>query len=307
MPAETIRFFSRNAESFQELLSDAKRAELAPTAISGVLHLPEQTSQPVPLVITSLGPGGFAAGREALYADAFTAAGVAMMAVDSYGARGFSETRTDQGRISTATACADAVYAFEHMRRDERIDTDRIALFGYSRGGSVVLMTNNDRLQGSILGTDARFAAYVALYPSVWLRWVHPRPTGGPVLAVLAERDDMAPLDRQRERMAELTAAGANLETLVMPLVGHSFDAVYPASFRNGANFCDWDIAVDDDGSMHETKSGVRDADDWAEFLRAIRAARDTTSGGTTGYGGAPRSVAVAPVIAFITRTLLQR
>jgi dienelactone hydrolase len=268
--------------------------------------MPADTSKPVPLVITSLGPGGFAAGREALYADAFTAAGIAMMAIDSFGARGFSETRSDQGRFSTATACADAVYAFEHMRADTRFAADRIALFGYSRGGSAVMMTNNDRLQGAILGTDARFAAYVALYPSVWLRWTHPRPTGGPVLAVLAERDDMAPLDRQRERMAELTAAGADLETLLIPLVGHSFDAVYPASFRNGANFCNWDIAVDDDGSMKETKSGVRDEGDWSEFLQAIRAGRDTTSGGTTGYGGAARSVAVAPVLAFLTRTLLR-
>jgi hypothetical protein len=41
--------------------------------------------------------------------------------------------------------------------------------------------------------------------------------------------------------------------------------------------------------------------------LQAIRASRDTTSGGTTGYGGAARSVAVAPVLAFLTRTQLQR
>ena len=302
--AETIRFFSRNADGFRELLSDRERNALAPVPLAGFLRLPADMAGPVPLVITSIGSGGFASGREVLYADALTAAGVAMLAVDSFASRGFSETRSDQGRISMATSCADAVYALEHMSRDPRIDPGRIALFGYSRGGGAVLMTDHEPLQGAILGSAQRFAAYIAMYPSVWLRWAPPLPTSGPILEVFAEVDDMAPLARQRERVDELARAGAKIETVVIPGVGHSFDAVYPAAHRDEANRRDWDIAVGADGSMVETTTGVRQTGDWASFLREVGAA-GAMGGGTTGHGGAPRSVAVPALVGFLRRTVL--
>lgn len=301
--AETVRFVSRNPDGFRELLSDRARSELAPVPLAGFLRLPEQVAGPVSLVITSIGSGGFASGREALYADAFAAAGVAMLAVDSFASRGFSETRSDQGRISMAASCADAVYALEHMSKDPRIDAGRIALFGYSRGGGAVLMTDHERLQGAILGSAQRFAAYIAMYPSVWLRWAQPLPTAGPILGVFAEDDDMAPIGRQRERANELAKAGANIETVVIPGVGHSFDAVYAAAHRNEANRRVWDIAVDANGSMVETTTGIRQTGDWASFLRDVGAV-STTGGGTTGHTSVPRSVAVPSLISFLQRTL---
>jgi dienelactone hydrolase len=302
--AETVRFFSRNADGYRELLSERERNALAAVPLAGFLRLPPDLAGAVPLVITSIGSGGFASGREALYADALTAAGIAMLAVDSFASRGFTETRSDQGRISMATSCADAVYALEHMSRDSRIDAGRIALFGYSRGGGAVLMTDHEPLQAAMLGSAQRFAAYVALYPSVWLRWAQPLPTGGPILGVFAEDDDMAPLGRQQERVGVLARAGAQVETVVIPGVGHSFDAVYPAAHRDESNRRDWDIAVNADGSMVETTSGIQQNADWSSFLRAVGGAR-TTGGGTTGYGGAPRTVAVDALIGFLRRALL--
>jgi dienelactone hydrolase len=188
-----------------------------------------------------------------------------------------------------ATSCADAVYALKHMSGDPRSDAGRIALFGYSRGGGAVLMTDHDPLQAAILGDTRRFAAYIAMYPSVWLRWTQPAPTAGPILAVFAEDDDMAPLGRQRARVDDLAKAGATIETVVIPGVGHSFDAVYPAAHRDEANRRDWDIAVDAGGSMLEATTGIRQTGDWASFLRDVGAAR-ATGGGTTGHGGAPRT-----------------
>jgi dienelactone hydrolase len=302
--SETVRFASRNPAGFRDLLSDVERLTLAPVPITAFLRMPEKAPAPVPLVITSIGSGGFASGREVLYANAIASAGIAMMAVDSFGSRGFSETTSDQGRISLATSCADAVYALGHMSGDTRFDRDRIALFGYSRGGGAVMMTNNERLQAAILGSKQRFAAYLAMYPSVWLRWTHPAPTPGPIFAVFAEQDDMAPLVRERERVAELTQAGATFETLVIPEVGHSFDALYPAGYREELNRRDWDIAVEDDGSMQETNTGIRLTTDWPNFLGEVGAIRHTM-GGTSGHGPASRDVAVEPLLAFLKRTLL--
>ena len=38
--AETVRFFSRNADGFRELLSDRERNALAPVPLAGFLRLP---------------------------------------------------------------------------------------------------------------------------------------------------------------------------------------------------------------------------------------------------------------------------
>lgn len=297
--AEVVRFTTTEPAGFRELLAgDA----LPAVPMTGFLHLPSATG-PVPLVIASIGSAGLASGREALYAAAFTAAGLGLFVVDSFGTRGFSETRTDQGRISFATSCADALYALAHMRNDPRIDPERIALLGYSRGGCAVLLSDDERLAQAVLGGGRRFAAYVALYPSVWLRWLHPRPAPGPVLVVMGEIDDMAPRARVETQAARLVAAGAAVETIVLPGAGHAFDAVQRAA-RHGdeINRCACDIAVDDDGSMCETATGLRLERDWPDFLQRVTAACGTI-GGTTGHGPLARDAAVAPIVRFLRQT----
>jgi hypothetical protein len=106
-----------------------------------------------------------------------------------------------------------------------------------------------------------------------------------------------------RSRTGALVAAGAALETCVIPDVGHSFDAVYPASYKAGANRSDWDIAVDDDGSMQETVTGIVQDAGWAEFLQQVGRAHEKR-GGTTGNGPLPRTVAVDPLVQFVRRAL---
>jgi dienelactone hydrolase len=193
------------------------------------------------------------------------------------------------------------ICALQAMSSDKRIDPKRIGLLGYSRGGGAVLMTDDDRLQRAILGSDQRFATYMALYPSVWVRWRHPQPTPGPILVVPAANDDMAPLARVRARTDALVEAGAALEICVIPEVGHSFDAVQPATYKADANRCEWDIAVDDRGSMQETVSGIVQRAGWPKFLQQVGAAHEKR-GGTTGHGPLPRTVAVEPLGAFIRR-----
>jgi dienelactone hydrolase len=274
---------------------------LPAVAVDGLLSVPPAPG-PVPLVITSIGSLGLGSGREELYAHAFAAAGIAMLVVDSFGSRGFAETFSDQGRISFATSCADALHALRFAATDPRFDRERIVLFGYSRGGCAVVMANDERLQAAVVGSAARFAGYVALYPSVWLRWAHPHPTAGPMLFVLGGNDTMAPLARTRERAEQLAAAGASVETLVLPQAQHSFDTLVPARWNpDETNMSDCDVVVDDTGVMRESASGIVLDADWSAFVRAVRDARGKR-GGTTGCGPLPRDVAVAPVIDFVRR-----
>ena len=161
-------------------------------------------------------------------------------------------------------------------------------------------------VQNNHLGSAARFAAYVALYPSVWMRWANPKPAPGPILVVLAENDIMVPLALGRLRAGTLSAAGAQVETAVIEEASHSFDSNEPLAFKNEMNMCDCDVVLADDGSMEERTCGLRLGDDWSVFVAGLRDACGKL-GAAVGYGPPPRNVAVAPVVEFLKRTFAAR
>jgi hypothetical protein len=61
---------------------------------------------------------------------------------------------------------------------------------------------------------------------------------------------------------------------------------------------------VDDRGEMVETVTGIRAENDWPGFLQRLAAAPGARRGGTTGSGPLPRDVAVAPIVAFLQKSL---
>ncbi|MGH8713409.1 MAG: dienelactone hydrolase family protein [Casimicrobiaceae bacterium] len=268
------------------------------------VRLSAGAAKPRPAVIICIGSLGLASGREALYADALCAAGIAAIVVDSFASRNFVETLSDQGRLSQAAACADVLYALKHLAGDRCFAAGRIGLLGYSRGGATVLLAGDERLQAAVLGAKLRFAAQAALYPSVWPRWQNPRPADVPILMIAGGRDDLAPLPMQKATVARLQRCGASVELIVCVDACHSFDAAHSAHRDdNNLNMSACDVVVDDRGVMHDLKSGCEDRGNWAEFVGAV-AATSATRGATTGHGPQGPGIAAQFVVDFFKRTL---
>lgn len=294
---ETMKFPTRSPGSFASLLSGVR--SLPSVTIDGILMLPDNLPAKAPLVVTSIGSRGLTSGRETLYAEALTQAGIAMLIVDSYTGRGFTETVSDQGRLSFASSAADALFALDHIRSDNRFDPDRIALLGYSRGGSVSVMCYDARVQQAVLGGKASFSAHVALYPPCYMQWENPKPTSAPMLMLFGGKDVQAPADVGEAYGKRLTAAGGRVEVITFPELVHSFDASEPMKSQGGHNLGAAEIMVGDDGSMIERKSGIRASEDWSTFLRDVRKAVGR-EGRFTGWGPLPRDIAVAPIMTFL-------
>ncbi len=295
--SQTIHFPTRTPDGFNDILKDVR--SLPSVEISGALQMPHNQRGPVPLVITSIGSRGLTSGREELYAEAFEKAGLAMLIVDSYSGRGFTETVSDQGKFSFAGSVADGLFALEFMRRDPRFDPARIALFGYSRGGMATVMSYDERIQRAVVGDGVSFAAHVALYPPCYLQWRNPQPTAAPMLMLMGGRDVQAPAALGEAYAQRLNRNGGNVEVITYPEAVHSFDTSTPEAAGNGINLGAADILVGDDGLMVETHSGVTAEHGWAKFLADVRAARGRP-GNLTGYGVLPRDVAVEPILRFL-------
>lgn len=299
---DSIEFVSHNAENYRELLNGLR--ELPPVRVRGELRMPAGMRRPMPLVIIGVGSQGLASGREELYGEALIAAGIAILIVDSFGSRGFSETVSSQAQLSFPAQTADVLLAMERMSRDQRIDPRRIGFLGFSRSGQIAVFINDERLQHAVLGQGPRFAAFAAMYSSCNPQWRRPQPTDKPLLIYLGGADQLAP-PRKAERYAEvLREAGADVRTVVIPDAHHSFDSLKPAMRQdNVLVLAGCEFRVEDDGAIVEDKSGLRWEGDWAGFLKAAEPICGCR-GATTGHGPHPREIAVKDVVAFFVAKL---
>jgi len=296
--SETLRFFTRTPDGFDELLRGA--AALPRVEIEGTLNLPPNGKGKLPLVIVSIGSRGLTSGREALYTAALNKIGVATLIVDSFSSRGFAETTSDQGKLSFAASVADALFAVDHMRDDPRFDSGRLALLGYSRGGLATVMAYDLRLQMAVLGREENFCAHVALYPPCYIQWQNPRPPSVPMLSFFGGRDVQALATTGEAFMKRLNELGGKVQVITYPEAVHSFDAARPAAPTGGINLALAEIIVQDDGRMFEHTTGLRAEAGWSAFLKDLRQSVGRP-GSITGHGPLPRDVAVQPISEFLS------
>jgi dienelactone hydrolase len=299
--AEKIEFKTTNPVAYRELMNPVPRG--TKSTIHGYLFRPRNAPAKMPIVVISIGSRGFESGREQLYSEKLNDIGIASFVVDSFSPRGFTETASDQGRVSNAATASDALHAVRFLQDDPRFDADRIGILGYSRGGQVSVATHNRNLQKAILGRETGIAAHVGLYPSMNPIWLNPAPTKAPLLILLGGVDDRAPEAKARAYADRFTLAGGDMTVKTIPNAHHGFDSSHKAIWSDSINLSKVRILIDDDGSVFEESTGTRAGDDWGAFLAKMYEIGGTR-GGTTGYGPNPREIAVTDVQVFLSKAL---
>ena len=134
--------------------------------IDGYLARP-QGQGPFPAIIHLHGCGGLpeaykARASEGFWAEQLDAWGYVVLSVDSFTARGI--TNTCMGTL--ATRAADAVGALTYLGRQPFVDPSRIALIGFAAGGGATLSAMEARDFELFENEDGpRFKAAIAFYP----------------------------------------------------------------------------------------------------------------------------------------------
>ena len=93
--------------------------------------------------------------------------GVATFIFDGFTPRSIVTTSKDQSQLGRLAMIVDVYRALGVLSKHPRIDSTRIALMGFSRGGQVALYASMKRFQRLHGPVDQEFAAYIALYPLV--------------------------------------------------------------------------------------------------------------------------------------------
>ena len=251
---------SVTAVSFPSLDRDEHGAKLE---IQAMLLMPDGPTPPggYPAIVALHGCSGMYSmvkGREdhlsdrlAARAEMYLNDGYAVLFPDSFRSRGKSEVCTikvGDNPIMPMRRRLDALAALAFLAERPDIARDRVALVGWSHGGSAALATINarDREVAAFRdkpGAPPFFRAAVAFYPGckVSLRAGERWQPGAPTRIHIGEIDDWTPAKPCVELGEAMAARGEPLKVIVYPNAHHAFDApsgdvIHRTDVPNGVN-----------------------------------------------------------------------
>lgn len=211
-PTAQAQFSGGASVSFPS--SDASGASIA---LHGHLWMPAGT--PEGGVVLVHGSGGWSDSREGHYGRALSEAGYAALAIDAFGARGIRETTEDQAQISATQMTRDA-FAARRLLVERGLAPDRIAVMGFSKGGTVALRAAD---RNWLPEETDRFAVAILFYPGCNVRPRAPKPAST-VFMALGDKDDYSGVAPCQEIAAGYRNAGGNITVKIYPGAAHAFD-----------------------------------------------------------------------------------
>jgi len=255
--AETVTFRSTTwpPTPLQQRLATAAGqtiAELASTKIAGELYLPPGPG-PFPAVVL-MPPCSGRLPIKAEQADGarYNAEGWALLAVDSFGPRGFEDGCSGVG--SSVDLVMDAYGALLWLAEQPFIDPARIAIVGYSRGADVALSAVG--FDGVERLFDRQFRAAIAYAP--FCQREEDTAVAVPTLVLVGELDDWNAARDCRTMMARRKGLGAPMRLVVLPEAHHAFNLKLPPR-RSYGHHLEYNEAADR-AAWSETEAALRAA-----------------------------------------------
>lgn len=173
------------------------------------------------------------------YAARLNAEGWHALVLDSFFTRGLRELCTTPmagRRVDQSHRRQDALGALAWLATQDNVDAQRLALLGWSHGGSTVLAASNARHR-LVAAIAVRPAAAVAFYPGCSTERDRGYSGTAPLLLMVGEADDWTPPEPCRELAQQ---AGSPVSFVAYPGAFHGFDSDAPVRHRpdvpNGVN-----------------------------------------------------------------------
>jgi dienelactone hydrolase len=193
------------------------------TTVTGEFRIAQGTGK-LPVVILIHGSGGMGPNIES-WTRELNAMGVSTFALDGFTGRGLTSVNMDQALLGRLAFTLDAYRILEMLAKHPRVDTSRVALMGFSRGGQGVLYASLKRFHQMWNKSGAEFAAYIPFYPDCSTSYVGDTETADkPVRIFHGTPDDYNPVASCKRYLERLRAAGRDVVLTEYPNAQHGFD-----------------------------------------------------------------------------------
>jgi dienelactone hydrolase len=178
----------------------------------------------LPVVVLQHGSGGMGANIE-MWSQEFNAMGVSTFALDGFTARGLTQVSTNQELLGRLNFILDIYRGLDVLAKHPRVDTQRIVLMGFSRGGQAALYGSLKRFHQMWNKSGIEFAAYIPFYPDCAATFVSDTDVADrPIRIFGGTPDDYNPIALCKAYVERLKAAGRDVQLTEYPSAPHSFD-----------------------------------------------------------------------------------
>lgn len=206
----------------QQFLTGARDAKA--TTIAGVLRIPRLGNDQLPAVILVHGSGGMG-GNVDYWSQQLTGSGIATFAIDYLSGRGIENTNADQGKLPRLAEIIDIYKALALLGTHPRIDRNRIAVIGFSRGAQAALYSSLIRFQKMYAPGGLNFSAYVTFYTPCNTRYIEDEMVSEkPIRLFHGAVDDYVPVAPCRSYVARLQSASKDAKLTEYADAYHVFD-----------------------------------------------------------------------------------
>jgi dienelactone hydrolase len=194
-----------------------------PVTITGQLRI-AQGSGRLPLVVLQHGSGGYTPGVE-YWSRKFNELGISTFALDGFSGRGLTEVNTNQALLGRLNFILDIYRALDVVAAHPRVDPNRIALMGFSRGGQAVLYASLKRFQRMWNKSGVEFAAYIPFYPDCMTSYASQTDiVDRPIRIFGGTPDDYDPISACKDYVGQLKALGHDVQLTEYQNAPHTFD-----------------------------------------------------------------------------------
>jgi dienelactone hydrolase len=177
-----------------------------------------------PLVILMHASGGIGS-NVSMWVPYLNELGISTFVIDGFAGRGISSVSTNQSQLGRLNFIIDIYRALDLLAKHPRVDPNRIALMGFSRGGSAVLYASQSRFQTTWNKSGIKLAAYLPFYPDCSTSFLEDtNVTAAPIRIFGGTDDDYNPIARCKDYVTRMKAAGADVQIIEYPNTHHAFD-----------------------------------------------------------------------------------
>jgi len=217
-PVETVTL------STQQILSLSGEKNGQRTLLAGELRIPPGNRRGPAVLLVHDSDGLTLAGER--WAEELNAIGVAAFLLDGYSGRGITTTVDDQSKLHGLELMVDAYKALGILIKHPRIDANRRAIMGFSKGAVAAIYSSNERFR-KVYAPDnsARFAAHIGLYTNCNTTYHDDdKVTGAPIRLFHGTADDWVAIGPCRAYVDRLKKAEVDASLTEYPGVQHGYD-----------------------------------------------------------------------------------
>ncbi len=154
----------------------------------------------------------------------------------------------------------DAFRALARLAEHPRIDPQRIAVMGFSKGAVAAVYSSNTRFRALYGPSDVAFAAHIGLYTPCNINYRDDeKTTGEPIRLFHGIADDYVPIEPCRAYVARLRNEGADATLTDYPDAYHAYDnftITAPIKFPQGQTTRNCTLKEGEHGQILNAKTG---------------------------------------------------